>query len=80
MKNHYKKLKDTWVAREDYKNITGQFGGTPNNGQVYPAYDIGYKYPIINSLGCQGSSCATCQGSHCTRCPNMRSRKVTMIG
>jgi len=76
----YKKLKDTWVTKETYKNITGQFGGTPNNGQVYGAYDIGYGYPLINSLGCQGSSCASCQGQYCTRCPNMNQRKVKMIG
>ena len=47
----YKKLKDTWVVKEEYRNITGQFGTAPSEGQVYPAYSIGYDYPIVDSLG-----------------------------
>ena len=47
----YKKLKDTWVIKEEYRNITGQFGTAPSEGQVYPAYSIGYRYPIVDSLG-----------------------------
>jgi len=47
----YKKLKDTWVVKEEYRNITGQFGLAPSEGQVYPAYSIGYKRPIVDSLG-----------------------------
>jgi len=65
--SHYKKLKDTWITKEEYYNITGQFGGTPNLGQVYPAYAIGYDYPLVDSLGTEDcdnpiytGTCATC--------------------
>ena len=45
----YSKLKNTWITIERYGNITGRFGGIPNLGQVYPAYDIGYGYlPVYN--------------------------------
>ena len=47
----YKKLKDTWVVKEEYRNITGQFGLAPSQGQVYNAYAIGYDMPIVDSLG-----------------------------
>ena len=43
----YSKLKNTWVVIERYGNITGSFGGTPNYGQVIPAYDIGYRYGVV---------------------------------
>ena len=46
----YKKLKDTWVVKEEYRNITGQFGLAPSEGQVYNAYSVGYDYPIVDSL------------------------------
>ena len=47
----YKKLKDTWTIKEEYRNITGQFGISPSQGQVYNAYAIGYEMPIVDSLG-----------------------------
>ena len=51
----YKKLKDTWAIKEEYRNITGQFGIAPSEGQVYPAYAIGYDMPIVDSLGDENS-------------------------
>ena len=55
----YKKLKDTWVVKEEYRNITGQFGFAPSEGQVYPAYSIGYNRPVVDSLGDQDQTGGT---------------------
>lgn len=60
----YKKLKDTWTIKEEYKNITGQFGLAPSEAQVFPAYAIGYDYPIVDSLGENKLQDATCTGGH----------------
>ena len=51
----YKKLKDTWAVKEEYRNITGQFGISPSQGEVYNAYAIGYDMPIVDSLGEQSN-------------------------